>query len=160
MGPYFSFWSNGFSTLYIISTASYLMKLNFVLTDTLQLAQSMLSDYLCNLITSVISFDNNGCSFFSGEFQMCFVFIDRAGIVEDYKPPFHDVVPSDPSFEDMKKVICIDQQRPNIPNRWFSDPVSTSLYAFTNQVDQSKSLKSITLCPNQMSKQLVFPHIE
>lgn len=44
--------------------------------------------------------------------------------MEDYKPPFHDVVPSDPSFEDMKKVVCVDQQRPNIPNRWFSDPVS------------------------------------
>lgn len=49
------------------------------------------------------------------------------GIVEDYKPPFHDVVPSDPSFEDMKKVICIDQQRPNIPNRWFSDSTLTSI---------------------------------
>uniref|UniRef100_A0A8C1MSN1 Activin receptor type-1 n=1 Tax=Cyprinus carpio TaxID=7962 RepID=A0A8C1MSN1_CYPCA len=47
------------------------------------------------------------------------------GIVEDYKPPFHDVVSSDPSFEDMKKVICIDQQRPNILNRWFSDPTLT-----------------------------------
>uniref|UniRef100_A0A8C1R154 receptor protein serine/threonine kinase n=1 Tax=Cyprinus carpio TaxID=7962 RepID=A0A8C1R154_CYPCA len=58
------------------------------------------------------------------------------GIVEDYKPPFHDVVSSDPSFEDMKKVICIDQQRPNILNRWFSDPVSTSSYTFTNQVNQ------------------------
>ncbi|XP_015234036.1 PREDICTED: activin receptor type-1 isoform X1 [Cyprinodon variegatus] len=49
------------------------------------------------------------------------------GIVEDYKPPFHDVVPSDPSFEDMKKVVCVDQQRPNIPNRWFSDPTLSSL---------------------------------
>ncbi|MGH0120686.1 UNVERIFIED_CONTAM: hypothetical protein FKN15_035072 [Acipenser sinensis] len=49
------------------------------------------------------------------------------GIVEDYKPPFHDVVPNDPSFEDMKKVACIDQQRPNIPNRWFSDPTLTSV---------------------------------
>lgn len=46
------------------------------------------------------------------------------GIVEEYKPPFHDAVPSDPSFEDMKKVVCVDQQRPNIPNRWCSDPVS------------------------------------
>ncbi|KAJ8320021.1 hypothetical protein KUTeg_001608 [Tegillarca granosa] len=27
------------------------------------------------------------------------------GMVEDYQPPFWDVVPSDPSFEDMKKVI-------------------------------------------------------
>ena len=59
--------------------------------------------------------------------HLCCVFtpILYVGIVEDYKPPFHDVVPSDPSFEDMKKVVCVDQQRPNIPNRWFSDPVST-----------------------------------
>lgn len=46
------------------------------------------------------------------------------GIAEDYKPPFYDVVPSDPSFEDMRKVVCVDQQRPNIPNRWASDTVS------------------------------------
>ncbi|NXK05712.1 ACVR1 protein, partial [Herpetotheres cachinnans] len=49
------------------------------------------------------------------------------GIVEDYKPPFYDLVPNDPSFEDMRKVVCVDQQRPNIPNRWFSDPTLTSL---------------------------------
>lgn len=46
------------------------------------------------------------------------------GVAEDYKPPFHDVVPSDPSFEDMRKVVCVDQQRPVIPNRWASDTVS------------------------------------
>lgn len=45
------------------------------------------------------------------------------GISEEYKPPFWDVVPSDPSFEDMKKVVCIDQQRPSIPNRWSTDPI-------------------------------------
>ncbi|XP_072118074.1 activin receptor type-1-like isoform X2 [Mobula birostris] len=49
------------------------------------------------------------------------------GIVEEYKPPFYDLVPNDPGFDDMKKVICVDQQRPNIPNRWFSDPTLTSL---------------------------------
>lgn len=46
------------------------------------------------------------------------------GIVEEYKPPFYDQVPNDPSFEDMRKVVCVEQQRPFIPNRWFSDPVS------------------------------------
>lgn len=50
------------------------------------------------------------------------------GIVEDYKPPFYDLVPNDPSFEDMRKVVCVDQQRPNIPNRWFSDPVSACVW--------------------------------
>lgn len=49
------------------------------------------------------------------------------GIAEEYKPPFHDQVPSDPSFEDMRKVVCIDQQRPALPNRWASDMVSTKV---------------------------------
>ncbi|KAM4796797.1 activin receptor type-1-like [Rhinophrynus dorsalis] len=49
------------------------------------------------------------------------------GMVEDYKPPFFDVVPHDPSFEDMKKVVCIDQQRPNIPNTWSMDNILSAL---------------------------------
>ncbi|KAF5307599.1 hypothetical protein FQR65_LT06755 [Abscondita terminalis] len=49
------------------------------------------------------------------------------GIAEDYKPPFHDVVPSDPSFEDMRKVVCLDQQRPNLPNRWASDHILSGM---------------------------------
>lgn len=48
------------------------------------------------------------------------------GLVDEYRVPFHDQVPSDPSFDDMKKVVCVDQQRPMIPNRWTSDPVSAS----------------------------------
>ncbi|XP_008467676.1 activin receptor type-1 [Diaphorina citri] len=43
------------------------------------------------------------------------------GIFEEYKAPYHDLVPMDPSFDDMRKVICIDQQRPVLPNRWVSD---------------------------------------
>ncbi|XP_063149707.1 serine/threonine-protein kinase receptor R3 [Candoia aspera] len=49
------------------------------------------------------------------------------GIIEDYKPPFFDLVPVDPSFEDMKKVVCTDQQTPTIPNRMFSDPTLSAL---------------------------------
>lgn len=45
-------------------------------------------------------------------------------MVEEYRPPFFDAVPSDPSFEDMKKVVCVDQQTPAIPGRLFSEPVS------------------------------------
>lgn len=47
--------------------------------------------------------------------------------MEEYKPPFYDQVPNDPSFEDMRKVVCVEQQKPFIPNRWFSDPVSVHL---------------------------------
>lgn len=43
--------------------------------------------------------------------------------MEDYRPPFYDMVPNDPSFEDMKKVVCVDQQTPTIPNRLAADPV-------------------------------------
>ncbi|XP_014257137.1 activin receptor type-1 [Cimex lectularius] len=49
------------------------------------------------------------------------------GIVEDYQPPFYDRVGSDPSFEEMKKIVSIDQQRPVLPNRWASDPVLSGL---------------------------------
>lgn len=49
------------------------------------------------------------------------------GIAEEYKPPFHDVVPGDPSFEDMRKVVCVDGQRPNLPNRWTSDFVLSGM---------------------------------
>lgn len=35
--------------------------------------------------------------------------------------PYHDCVPSDPSFEEMRKVVCTDSYRPSIPNRWSSD---------------------------------------
>ena len=45
------------------------------------------------------------------------------GFDEEYKPPYYDAVPSDPSFEDMRKVISVDQQRPLILNRWSSDNV-------------------------------------
>ncbi|KAF5928507.1 hypothetical protein HPG69_015113 [Diceros bicornis minor] len=49
------------------------------------------------------------------------------GIVEDYRPPFYDLVPNDPSFEDMKKVVCVDQRTPTIPNRLAADPVLSGL---------------------------------
>lgn len=46
-----------------------------------------------------------------------------AGIVEEYQLPYHDSVPSDPSYEDMKEVVCIKRLRPSFPNRWTSDEV-------------------------------------
>ncbi|XP_078621519.1 TGF-beta receptor type-1-like isoform X2 [Branchiostoma floridae x Branchiostoma japonicum] len=40
------------------------------------------------------------------------------GIYEDYQLPYFDMVPSDPSIEEMRKVVCDLRQRPSIPNRW------------------------------------------
>lgn len=49
---------------------------------------------------------------------MCF-----PGIVEEYQLPYHDMVPTDPSYEDMREVVCIKRLRPSFPNRWSSDEV-------------------------------------
>ncbi|XP_014261668.1 TGF-beta receptor type-1 isoform X3 [Cimex lectularius] len=42
------------------------------------------------------------------------------GIYEEYQLPFFDLVPSDPTIDEMRRVVCIDRQRPSIPNRWQS----------------------------------------
>ncbi|XP_049669420.1 activin receptor type-1C isoform X2 [Accipiter gentilis] len=42
------------------------------------------------------------------------------GITEEYQLPYYDVVPSDPSIEDMRRVVCEQKLRPNIPNQWQS----------------------------------------
>ncbi|XP_053706530.1 serine/threonine-protein kinase receptor R3 [Synchiropus splendidus] len=49
------------------------------------------------------------------------------GIVEEYRPPFFDLVPSDPSFEEMKKVVCVDQHRPSLHNRFHSHPILSAI---------------------------------
>ncbi|KAM9810848.1 bone morphogenetic protein receptor type-1B [Neosynchiropus ocellatus] len=43
------------------------------------------------------------------------------GILEEYQLPYHDLVPTDPSYEDMREVVCIKRLRPSFPNRWTSD---------------------------------------
>lgn len=40
---------------------------------------------------------------------------------EDYALPYHDVVPTDPSFDDMYEVVCSKCIRPQIPKRWEDD---------------------------------------
>ncbi|XP_010286632.1 PREDICTED: activin receptor type-1C-like, partial [Phaethon lepturus] len=42
------------------------------------------------------------------------------GMTEEYQLPYYDVVPSDPSIEDMRRVVCEQRLRPNIPNQWQS----------------------------------------
>ncbi|XP_063064703.1 serine/threonine-protein kinase receptor R3 [Engraulis encrasicolus] len=49
------------------------------------------------------------------------------GIVEEYRPPFFDMVPSDPSFEEMRKVVCVDQHRPSLHNRLYSHPILSTI---------------------------------
>uniref|UniRef100_A0AAY5EFX8 receptor protein serine/threonine kinase n=1 Tax=Electrophorus electricus TaxID=8005 RepID=A0AAY5EFX8_ELEEL len=43
------------------------------------------------------------------------------GIAEEYQLPYWDVVPSEPSYEDMREVVCVKGVRPTVSNRWNSD---------------------------------------
>lgn len=45
------------------------------------------------------------------------------GLVEDYQLPYFDMVPSEPSYEDMLEVVCVKGLRPSVSNRWNSDEV-------------------------------------
>ncbi|XP_075588750.1 TGF-beta receptor type-1 isoform X5 [Dermatophagoides farinae] len=56
-------------------------------------------------------------------FGLCIWEIARrcnVGIHDEYQLPYYDVVPFDPTIDDMKKIVCIERQRPQIPNRWQS----------------------------------------
>ncbi|XP_073813096.1 TGF-beta receptor type-1 babo isoform X3 [Musca autumnalis] len=48
-------------------------------------------------------------------------------IYDEYQLPYYDVVQPDPTIEEMKKVVCIDKMRPNIPNRWHASDVLHSM---------------------------------
>uniref|UniRef100_A0A3B3Q5S4 Serine/threonine-protein kinase receptor n=2 Tax=Paramormyrops kingsleyae TaxID=1676925 RepID=A0A3B3Q5S4_9TELE len=43
------------------------------------------------------------------------------GIVEEFQLPYYDLVPTDPSYEDMREMVCMQRRRPPFPNRWSSD---------------------------------------
>jgi len=45
---------------------------------------------------------------------------NTGGVHEDYQLPYYDLVPSDPSIEEMRKVVCDQRLRPNVPNWWQS----------------------------------------
>ncbi|XP_071526812.1 TGF-beta receptor type-1-like isoform X2 [Panulirus ornatus] len=45
---------------------------------------------------------------------------NTGGGCEEYQLPYYDMVPNDPTIEEMRKVVCIYKQRPVIPNKWQS----------------------------------------
>ncbi|RWS29463.1 bone morphogenetic protein receptor type-1B-like isoform X1 [Leptotrombidium deliense] len=44
--------------------------------------------------------------------------IGFSGVIEDYQLPYFDCVPNDPSFEEMRKVVCVDGRRPLFSAKW------------------------------------------
>lgn len=66
------------------------------------------------------------------------------GIYDEYQLPYYDLVPNDPTIEEMRKVVCVDKQRPSIPNRWASCEVRVhhSLEIAVSQVKFYMGLRS------------------
>ncbi|XP_066596963.1 bone morphogenetic protein receptor type-1B-like [Prorops nasuta] len=48
-------------------------------------------------------------------------------MAEPYALPYHNVVPNDPDFEDMRLAVCVKQLRPDIPTKWKNDPILQTL---------------------------------
>ncbi|CAB3996337.1 bone morphogenetic receptor type-1B [Paramuricea clavata] len=48
---------------------------------------------------------------------------ESEGIQEPSQLPYQDMVSSNPSIEELRKVVCVDQKRPPILNRWYRDEV-------------------------------------
>lgn len=49
------------------------------------------------------------------------------GISEEFRIAYADVVPREPSEQDMKKIVVDDIFRPTIPNKWSTDPVLSGM---------------------------------
>ncbi|XP_023935564.1 bone morphogenetic protein receptor type-1B isoform X2 [Bicyclus anynana] len=54
---------------------------------------------------------------------------DKAQYVEAYALPYHEHVPSDPSFDDMHAVVVGQRARPPLPARWRASPTLLALAA-------------------------------
>lgn len=59
------------------------------------------------------------------------------GVAQDYAAPYSDYFPNpthEPSIDEIRKLICLDQRRPEIHNRWSSDPVSCFFFVFKKRI--------------------------
>ncbi|KAH0621402.1 hypothetical protein JD844_022674 [Phrynosoma platyrhinos] len=82
--------------------------------------QGSLFDYLNSNTVTADGMIKLTFSIASGLAHLHMEIVGTQGIVEEYQLPYYDVVPSDPSIEDMRKVVCEQKLRPNIPNQWQS----------------------------------------
>ncbi len=46
------------------------------------------------------------------------------GDAENTELPYFEMLPVDPSFDDVKKVVVVEKKRPAFPNRWSNSSVS------------------------------------
>lgn len=47
----------------------------------------------------------------------------ETGLSEEYQLPYYDILPGDPSFEEVREVVLTANRRPLVPSEWFKDEV-------------------------------------
>lgn len=72
---------------------------------------------------------------------------DKWGLhAEEYALPYSDVVPNDPTFDDMHAVVCVKQIRPPVPLRWHDHQVLLLFSIFSYLInDSTNSQNTYTL---------------
>lgn len=51
------------------------------------------------------------------------LFVLTENDADPYQVPYEDITPNNPTFEQMREVVCIQKHRPPISPRWLSHPV-------------------------------------
>ena len=71
-----------------------------------------------------------------------------AGNCDEDEMPFFDLVPSDPTIENMRHVVCEKNQRPTITNKWHDTPVSApAVIVFYKQLNSIYLHKTFIYVP-------------
>jgi len=94
---------------------------------------------------------------------------NESELCPQYQPPYWDMVGIDPSLDQMRKVVCLDQMRPEMPSNWNDSEPSHSMakimaecwysdpLARLSALRIKKSLQNIlTLLPKTTECNLVF----
>lgn len=63
---------------------------------------------------------------------------------DEYESPYYDVVPNDPSFDDMYDVVCVQNLRPEIPAKWKAEPSLKCLSQIMEECWHSNPLVRLT----------------
>ena len=63
----------------------------------------------------------------------------------EYRPPYDDMVPPDPSMETMYEVVAVKGKRPHIPVVWHENKVRVNIYFTHMQINKFYSNNNLDL---------------
>ena len=122
---------------WIDMTSDFVKHTNFVWKHLLKLSPNTYCSFwgslVCNItvVSLMVMIPLAVCPFLlwcNHFLNYCFI-VPETGMCEEYQVPYFDMLPGDPSFDEVRKVVLTEKRRPSIPNRWHRDEVKTTLNA-------------------------------